>query len=255
MKKHGDGYGAMLLAGLKADGKGMFEISEREDGFIAASSWPPRYFSSYAKWSKRERQAARLARGHVLDVGCGAGRFSLHLQQQGLDVTAIDNSRGAIRVCKLRGVKDARLMSIDDIGKFMPESFDTVMMMGNNFGLFGGFQKAKRLLGKFHRITVASGQVIAEAVDPYRTKAKLHLEYQRWNRRRGRMSGQLRFRIRHENIVGPWLDYLLVSQKEMGEILAGTGWEITKILEEDGIRYTAVITKSRTPSKTPVRKA
>ena len=244
MKKYGDGYGALLLAAFKNVGQGVFEISEREDGFIAASSWPSRYFSEYESWSKRERQAARLARGRVLDVGCGAGRFALHLQQKGLHVTGVDNSRGAVKICKLRGVKDVRLMSIDEIGKFNPESFDTVMMMGNNFGLFGGFQKAKRLLAKLHRITSSTGQIIAEAVDPYQTKEKLHLDYQRWNRNRGRMSGQLRFRIRHENIVGPWLDYLLVSLKEMKQILAGTGWEITRVLEE-GIRYTAVITKTK----------
>ena len=42
------------------------------------------------------------------------------------------------------------------------------------------------------------------------------------------MSGQLRIRIRHQNIVGAWFDYLLVSQKEMKAILAGTGWELAE---------------------------
>jgi SAM-dependent methyltransferase len=146
--KNNDGYGAELLSGLKTNGQGVFEISEREDGFIAASNWPPRYFSGYADWTRRELQAIRLVKGRVLDIGCGAGRFLLHLQQKGFKATGIDNSNGAVKVCKLRGVQDARHMSIDEIGRFKPASFDTVIMMGNNFGLFGGFKKAKRLLKK-----------------------------------------------------------------------------------------------------------
>jgi 2-polyprenyl-3-methyl-5-hydroxy-6-metoxy-1,4-benzoquinol methylase len=112
-------------------------------------------FGDYRSWSRRERQAINLAKGRVLDIGCGAGRFTLHLQQKGFEVTGIDNSSGAVKVCKLRGVKDVRLMSIDSIGSFRHGSFDTVIMMGNNFGLFGGFQKAKRLLKRLHGITSA----------------------------------------------------------------------------------------------------
>jgi SAM-dependent methyltransferase len=245
MSKSKDGYGALLLSCLKTSGQGVFEIAERIDGFIAASTWPPRYFGDYRSWSTRERQAIDLAKGRVLDIGCGAGRFTLHLQQKGFEVTGIDNSKGAVKVCKLRGVKNVRFMSIDAIGSFRPGSFDTVIMMGNNFGLFGGFKKAKRLLQQLHRITSARAQIIAEAVDPYQTTEPLHLDYHRSNRAKGRMSGQLRIRIRHEDIVGAWFDYLLVSRKEMKEILAGTGWVLRKILSEDGPRYTVVIAKMR----------
>ncbi|HLK06283.1 MAG TPA: methyltransferase domain-containing protein [Candidatus Angelobacter sp.] len=244
-EKNKDGYGALLLSAYKTGGQGVFEIAERIDGFIAASSWPPRYFSEYSSWSKRERQAIKLAKGRVLDIGCGAGRFSLHLQQKGFDITGIDISKGAVKVCELRGVKNVRLMSIDEIGKFKPGSFDTVIMMGNNFGLFGGFKKAKRLLKQLHTITSADGQIIAETVDPYQTNDPLHLAYQRRNRAQGRMSGQLRIRIRHQNAIGAWFDYLLVSQQEMKTILAGTGWQISKVLPDKGPGYTAIITKTR----------
>ena len=246
MKKNTDGYGALLLSSLKTSGQGMFEIAERADGFIAASNWPPRYFSDYSGWSKRERQAIQLAKGRVLDIGCGAGRFLLHLQQKGFEVIGIDSSKGAVKVCKLRGVKNVYLRSIDEIWKFKPGRFDTVIMMGNNFGLFGGFKKAKRLLKHLHVITSAEGQIIAEAVDPYQTNEKLHLAYQRRNRAHGRMSGQLRIRIRHENVVGAWFDYLLVSQKEMKHILEGTSWRVKKILAEGkGPGYTAIMVKAK----------
>ncbi|NQT82293.1 class I SAM-dependent methyltransferase, partial [bacterium] len=78
----------------------------------------------------------RLARGKVLDIGCGAGRNSLYLQQKGLDVLGIDLSPLAIMVCQLRGFKKARVMSITEVDSRLG-TFDTIVMYGNNFGLFG----------------------------------------------------------------------------------------------------------------------
>jgi SAM-dependent methyltransferase len=241
--KNNDAYGTELLSAYR-DPLGTLEIVERADGLISTSPWPARYFSGFPSWSRREKQAASLARGRVLDIGCGAGRFALYLQAQGLQVTAIDNSPGAIRVCRLRGVKDARMLSIADIGKFKPATFATVLMMGNNFGLFGSMHRAKILLRKLYFITSGDGTIIAEAVDPYSTRDPLHLAYQKSNRKRGRMSGQLRIRIRHKNIIGPWFDYLLVSRKEMALVIEETGWRIGRIISAPGPGYTAVMIKS-----------
>lgn len=243
MKKDRDAYGAELIAAYKSRGRIVFEIIERDDRLVDASLWPKRYFSGYREWSPREKQAVGLAKGRVLDVGSGAGRYALHLQKKGHHVTAIDNSPGAVQVCRWRGVKNVLVRSIRELHKFKPDSFDTVIMMGSNFGLFGGRNQARRLLRDFHRITSAGGQIIAEAVDPYTTRNPVHLAYQQFNRRRGRMSGQLRIRVRHGKIIGPWFDYLLVSRKEMKEILAGTGWKIARILSEKGPGYTAVLKK------------
>lgn len=245
IRRNQDAYGAEILAAYKTAGHGVMEIIERDDGFIdAAHTGPPRYFSDYAAWSKSERQAIRMARGRVLDIGCGAGRFALYLQRKGLDVTAIDNSPGAVKVSKLRGVRKAMVRSIAEIGKFKPGSFDTIIMMGNNFGLFGGRKKAKHLLRQMFRITTVQGQIIAEATDPYQTSELAHLQYLKFNRSRRRMSGQLRLRVRHQKIIGHWFDYLFVSQKEIIEILEGTGWRIKKILSDKGPGYTAVMVKA-----------
>ncbi|WP_420642889.1 hypothetical protein [Candidatus Leptofilum sp.] len=41
-------------------------------------------------------------------------------------------------------------------------------------------------------------------------------------------------------------EYLMVSPEEMADIVAGTGWQIAKIVpREDGVDYTAVIEKIR----------
>ena len=127
---------------------------------------------------------------------------------------------------------------------FKPNHFDTVIMMGNNFGLFGGFVKARRLLKKFHKMTSRNGSIIACTRDPYKTDNPDHLGYHRRNRERGRMGGQLRIRIRFRKYIGRWFDYLIVSKAEMEEVLKGTGWKIKEFVDSDDSEYVAIIEKT-----------
>jgi len=50
-------------------------------------------------------------------VGCGAGRVALYLQNKGFFVIGIDNSPGAIRICKERGIKKLRNIPFTKIDK------------------------------------------------------------------------------------------------------------------------------------------
>jgi SAM-dependent methyltransferase len=238
-----DAYGHELWACL-TEGHAQ-EIVERDDGFISASDWPTRYFADFKAWPAHERQSMRFVRGiRALDIGCGAGRVALHLQRKGLRVTAIDNSPLAIRLCRQRGVKDARVLAVEDIARLGPASFDTVVMLGNNFGLFGSFARARRLLRQLHRLTRPDAVILAESRNPYTTRVAAHARYRRRNRDRGRMGGQIRIRIRFGKLKGPWFDYLLVSPAEMKAILAGTGWRVREVLKSsDRAVYVAVIAK------------
>lgn len=141
MEKHQDAYGQQLLAQLNG-GELTAELIERDDEFIHTGAEAGLYFSGYEDWPPIEQQAIAGAKGKVLDIGCGAGWHSLYLQEKGLDVTAIDNSPGAVEVCRMRGVRDAIVCPIGDIGRFEPGSFDTILMLGNNVGLLGDPQNA-----------------------------------------------------------------------------------------------------------------
>jgi SAM-dependent methyltransferase len=219
------------------------EIVERDDGFVGMSMGPAAYFSQYADWSPHLQEAMTYAQGRVLDVGCGAGRFALYLQEQGHKVVGIDNSPLAIEVCRQRGAKDARVLSVTQVSKRCLGQFDSIIMMGNNFGLFGSLRRARWLLRRFYGMTGENGRIIAESNDPYATERPYHLDYQARNRERGRMSGQLRIRIRYLTYIGTWFDYLIVSQAEMKAILAGTGWFVRRFIETEGSVYTAIIEK------------
>ncbi|MBN1343471.1 MAG: class I SAM-dependent methyltransferase [Phycisphaerae bacterium] len=222
-------------------GKGGYEFDERDDGFVGLVGVDV-YFKEYTDWDPHERTAILLAKGNVLDIGCGAGRHAIHLQDQGLDVTGIDLSPLAIKVCKLRGLKKAKVLSITQISSKLG-TFDTLVMFGNNFGLFGSFRRAKWLLRRMRGMTSDGARILAQSTDPYDVADRRHLAYHKRNRRRGRMSGQIRLRIRYRTYATPWFDYLLAAKKEMRRILDGTGWHVTRFIDSKGPRYIAVIEK------------
>ena len=218
------------------------EIVEREDGFIAASQFSSElYLAPFAKWPAAQRRAMRFARGRVLDMGAGGGRVALHLEERGLEVVSSDVSPGAVEVGRRRGVKDARELGIDDVDESLG-AFDTIVMFGNNFGLFATRAKAKRLLRRFHRLTSDRGRILGETRDVHQTDDPGHLAYQRRNVERGRMPGQIRIRIRYRLATTPWLDYLMVSRDELAELVEGTGWHVARTIGKGEI-YVAVLEK------------
>jgi len=223
---------------------GVREVVERDDGFIEAYDGPRGYLSQYKDWPAHESTGLRYARGRVLDIGCGAGRHSLYLQKKGHDVLGIDISPQAVRVSKERGLDDVRLMSIDQLGPRLGK-FDTILMLGNNFGLFQNRLKAQRLLRRLLSLTSPRARIIAQSRDIYsRPIDRAHRRYHEMNRRRGRMPGQVRIRVRYHQYATPWFDYLLVSKKEMKHILDGTGWKVVRFIKSQDPRYIAIIERS-----------
>lgn len=123
---------------------------------------------------------------------------------------------------------------------FGPGSFDTVVMYGNGFGLFASRGQARRLY------TTASpkSKILCSSVDPYNTDNPDHVQYQRWNRARGRMPGQVKIRVRYRTYVGGWFDYLLVSPDEMEGLVKRTGWRVRRFLRSsESPLYVGVLEK------------
>lgn len=236
-----DAYGQEVWAFFRK--KNSYEVVERDDGFVDLSGGAPHYFADFKDWPKIEKQAVKLAKGRILDIGAGAGRVSLYLQRKHYNVTAIDNSPLAIRVCRKRGVRQAKVLPIEKIDILKKKNFDTVVMFGTNFGLFGSFKKAKILLKRLYKITSPDALILAESNDIYKTDNPAHRAYQRFNRKRGRMPGQLRIRIRFKTYIGNWFDYLMVSKNQMKEILKGTGWKVRKFINSSKSIYIAAIGK------------
>jgi hypothetical protein len=84
---------------------------------------------------------------------------------------------------------------------------------------------------------------VAETRDVYTTDDPGHLAYQAHNRERGRLSGQIRIRVRFRDLATPWFDYLMVSPDELRELAEPAGWTVGRILDSDDT-YVAVLEKA-----------
>ncbi len=220
---------------------GTTVLIDRDDG-LSEEYQPAICFTSFDEWAPHQQKALEHAKGRVLDVGCGVGRHSLYLQGKGCDVPGIDASPLAVEVCKLRGLRDVLKLNITQISSKLG-SFDSVILLGNNFGIFGSFSRARWLLKRLHGMTSPDAKIVAESLDPYTTSNPVHLAYHERNRRRGRCGGQIRMRVRYGECKTRWFDWLLVSRDEMNELLQSTGWRVSEFVESDGPTYIAVLAK------------
>jgi SAM-dependent methyltransferase len=120
-------------------------------------------FRSYAEMPKLEQKALQLAKGKILDVGCGAGSHSLTLQnERKLDVTSIDISPNAIEACQLRGLKKAK---VQDVMTVENEKFDTILLLMNGTGIFGTLKETPLFLEKLKSLLNPSGQILIDSSD------------------------------------------------------------------------------------------
>lgn len=119
-------------------------------------------FRSYDEMPDIEKRALALAKGKILDVGCGAGSHSLYLQEvRQLAVTSIDISTNAIDACGLRGLKDARVLDIMD----MEEKFDTILLLMNGAGMCGRLKNIAAFLTKLKSLLSPGGQILLDSSD------------------------------------------------------------------------------------------
>ena len=119
-------------------------------------------FRSYAEMPKLEQKALQLAKGKVLDVGCGAGSHALYLQEKGFDVTAIDISANAIKACELRGLKKA---IVQDIMQLEGDKFDTILLLMNGAGMCGKLKNIPNFLQKLKALLTDKGQILVDSSD------------------------------------------------------------------------------------------
>jgi SAM-dependent methyltransferase len=121
----------------------------------------PYLFRSLKEMPKLEQKALKLAKGSVLDVGCGAGNHSLYLQEKGLKIKAIDISKGAIDVCKQRGVLNTELKALLD----ETDSFDTILLLMNGTGIFQELAHVSKYLKHLKSLLNPNGQILIDSSD------------------------------------------------------------------------------------------
>lgn len=122
----------------------------------------PYLFRDYKTMPILEQKALNLCKGTVLDIGCGAGNHSLYLQEKEFQVTALDNSEGAIKTCQLRGMKNTVHTNILD---YKEQQFDTLLMLMNGIGVAGELENLNQFFSHLKTILKPNGQILLDSSD------------------------------------------------------------------------------------------
>ncbi len=224
----GDPFGEALLDAA-AGGRGEHFV-ERDDGYLRSED-ARHFLARPAQWPPFEREALGTTSGRVLDIGAGAGRHSLALQNRGCDPVAMDMSPGAIEVCRSRGVNTTFIGTVFDLEKIDVEPFDYAVMLGNNLGLLQSDARAGHVLDAIGGLLKPGGLVVGTLRDPYMTDAPHHLRYHDLNRAAGRYPGQIRLRLRYGRTATEWFQLLFLSPQELVDLAGRCGWRVIDMSE------------------------
>ena len=212
-------------------------VAERAEGFSYPIS-TEQFFELTGDTRALDQRALREARGRVLDVGAGAGRHALLLEERGLEVCAIDVAEICVEIMKRRGVGDARRADVFhlDAGRF-----DTVVLLMQSIGIAGTRLGLESLLSRLRASLRPGGQILLDSseiqLDEEELAAHEPEESSAGDPVRG---GEVEVSFRYGCYRGRPFPWLYLSETLLAEIADGQGWEC-EILERapSGIEYLA----------------
>jgi RimJ/RimL family protein N-acetyltransferase len=206
----GDAWGDALRSHLRGGWTPAPELEVEGTGAAGPAMHPAWFFRDHDEWDPWERDLFDVVRHHggpVLDLGAGAGRAARWLQAEGLEVTAVDASPGAVAVCRARGVADARLGDVLD-----PPSdrrWRAFLLSCGNLGLGGSFDGTRRLLARLAAIAAPDAVLVGDTVDTGEP-------------------ADLSLRIRYGETATPWWRQRNLRVAEIPAVVEGTGWTLDR---------------------------
>ena len=194
-------------------------------------------FRTFDEMPAIEREALKVASGHILDVGAGAGCHSLALQAMEKRVTAIDISPLAVTTMRERGVKDVREQDFFTLdGKF-----DTIMMLMNGIGIVGTISRMDAFFMQVDRLLAPGGQVLCDSSDicyifededGIIDLTGVEGYY-----------GELTYQMQYNNIKGGAFPWIFIDPETLREQAAAHGFHCDIILRGPHYDYLARLTR------------
>lgn len=205
-------------------------ISEEDEMSVAY------LFRSYDEMPLMEQKALQLAKGKILDVGCGAGSHSLSLQnERNLDVTSIDISPNAIQACTLRGLKKAK---VQDVMALENEKYDTILLLMNGAGMCGKLKNIPNFLLKLKSLLNPGGQILLDSSD---------IIYMfdddedggKWIPSQNEYYGEIVFNISYKSEKEKPFDWMFIDYNTLQNAALDNGFQCELILEGEHFDYLA----------------
>lgn len=200
----------------------------------------PYFFRTFKEMPEIEKQALLAVKGKTLDVGCGAGSHALYVQEKGFDVMAIDTSKGAIEVCKLRGLNNAQNI---DLLQLENEYFDTILLLMNGTGIFQNLENTSKYVKHLKSLLNPNGQILIDSCD---------LRYMYDSSEDGgilvpadRYYGELEFTMRYKELESESFDWLYLDERTFENICTLNNLNFDVIVRGDNYDYLARITSNK----------
>lgn len=197
-------------------------------------------FRTFEQMPPQEREAMRLCRGRVLDVGAGSGCHSVELIKRGHDVVAIDISELSVQVMKERGI-DARICDFFD--KSFDEKFDTILMAMNGIGIVGKVERLSDFFMRAKQLLAPDGQILLDSSD---------IRYV-FENEDGSLDinlaagyyGELDYRMQYRGIKGETFDWLYIDFETLSMYARQYGFVCEKCIDGEHYDYLARLTMQK----------
>ncbi|RIV46862.1 class I SAM-dependent methyltransferase [Flagellimonas pelagia] len=201
----------------------------------------PYLFRDFKEMPKVEQKALKLAKGKILDIGCGAGSHALYLQNKGLDVTAVDNSEGCITVAKERGVQKTVLSNILD---YSEETFDTLLLLMNGIGLAGTLSNLTAFLQHLASLLRPNGQILLDSSDIiYMFDEDEDGGY--WIPNNGKYYGEVTFTMQYKGLKSEPFDWIYLDYNTLQNACWANGMECELMVSGEHYDYLARLTHKK----------
>lgn len=197
-------------------------------------------FRTFKEMPKLEQKALKLAKGKILDVGCGAGSHALYLQENGFNVKAIDISANAIETCHLRGIKDTAVISVLDLDVTL--KYDTIYLLMNGTGIFGKLKNIDQYLSKLKELLTPEGQILIDSSDIVYMFDEDE-DGGKWIPMYSDYYGELIFNVSYKGEQEEPFDWLYLDYNTLQNACISQGLKCEFILEGNHFDYLARITK------------
>lgn len=234
-----DAYGEALKAFYDGNKKAKIKV---ECDAAETEYWPMKeFFHEWNDMSLIEQKALKLCSGRIMDVGAGAGSHSLWLQNEGMSVTPIDLSPGAVEVMNDRGL-DAHHIDFYATPGYAPlgGKFDTILLLMNGAGIAGTMDNmprflmtCKQLLNKGGRIIMDSSDLIYLYLDEDGS-ALIDLDSDYY--------GELRYKMTFAGKTDEEFPWLFIDYDNLEEFARREGFSCRKVYEDDHYQYLAELT-------------
>lgn len=187
------------------------------------------YFRHPQAMPELEIKALENCRGMVLDIGAGAGSHALALQEQGLEVTAMDISAGAAAVMRERGVQ--RVIE-QDIFQHTGQRYDTLLLLMNGIGLTANIAGLRRFLQRATTLLHPGGQLLFDSSDvAYLYEDGIPVLEQYY--------GEIRCRYEYKKQQTEWFTWLYIDRDTLRLIASDEGWDTEVLIEDNSDQYLA----------------